>query len=173
MNSDNLYKDHTSLINDNAIKLIYRQMVVTLIFLLMLIAFVYALFTSNAYTILIFGVKFSLYYLPPFFLCLYFVIYSIYRIYYIVSGRLIKGIFINENIKLKLFNNKTIELHNFKIIESQKDINYKNIGGLGDKVFDKYDYKYIGIKSNGVIYLLPYKEEFKDITIKLLESVSH
>ncbi|MGP5231753.1 hypothetical protein [Psychrobacter celer] len=173
MNSDNLYKDHTSLINDNAIKLIYRQMVVTLIFLLMLIAFVYALFTSNAYTILIFGVKFSLYYLPPFFLCLYFVVYSFYRIYFIVSGRLIKGIFINENIKLKIFDNKIIELNSFEIICDQKKIDYENRGEVGGKVFDKYDYKYIGIKSNGVIYLLPYKEEFKDITIKLLESVSH
>ncbi|MGP5531814.1 hypothetical protein ACTXMK_08505 [Psychrobacter celer] len=90
-----------------------------------------------------------------------------------IDYRLIKGIFINENIKLKIFDNKIIELNSFEIICDQKKIDYENRGEVGGKVFDKYDYKYIGIKSNGVIYLLPYKEEFKDITIKLLESVSH
>lgn len=173
LNSDNLYKDHTSLINDNAIKLIYRQILFTLIFLFLIVFFLYAIFNSNNNVVIILGEEISLYYLPPFLLCLYFVLYSFYRIYFIVSGRLVKGIFINNNIRLKLFNNKTIELYEFEIIESQKDINYKNTGGLGDKVYKKYDYKYIGIKSNEIIYLLPYREEFKDLTIKLLESVSH
>ncbi|WP_265088421.1 hypothetical protein, partial [Psychrobacter immobilis] len=63
MNSDNLYKDHTSLINDNAIKLIYRQILFTLIFLFLIVFFLYAIFNSNNNVVIILGEEISLYYL--------------------------------------------------------------------------------------------------------------
>jgi len=97
--------------------------------------------------------------------------YSYYRIYFVVSKRLVKKILLGSSIELKLLNNKSVKLDCFEIVLDQEKINYKNRGGLGDKVFNKYDYKYIGIKSNEIIYLLPYKEESKDFTIKLLKGV--
>lgn len=171
MDIDTCHRDYSYLINKKAIELIYRQMLFTAIFFISAVFFSYAIFTSNTNTVLFFEISISLYYLPPLILCIYLVIYSYYRIYFVVSKRLVKEILLDSSIELKLFNNGSVKLDCFEIVLDQEKINYKNRGGLGDKVFNKYDYKYIGIKSNEIIYLLPYKEESKDFTIKLLKGV--
>lgn len=172
LNINYTHKDHSYLINKKVLKLIYRQITFTIIFFIFIFVFIYVVFTSSANLIMVFGLNISLYYLPPLILCCLIFISSVYRLHFVISKRLIKGIYVGSSIQLKLFNNEMVELHSFELIYDQNKINYVNRGGMGDKVFEKYNYQYIGIRDNKMIYLLPYKEESKEFTINLLQDVS-
>ncbi|MGP5495407.1 hypothetical protein ACTXMK_10000 [Psychrobacter celer] len=168
-----LSEDYSYLINKKSIIFIYKYIFLSIIFFLLLLFFIHALFSSHNNVIEILGTNISLYYIPPFFLCLYSVLYSFYRVVFVVSKRLIKGITVGKNISIKLFNGKEIILTDFEIIIDQSKIEYKNKDQLGGNVYKKYDYEYIGIKNNNLIYLLPYKEESKNFTIELLYNVKN
>ena len=173
MKSDKNFTDHSYLINEKGITFVYKYLLLAIVLFIFLLLFTRLLFNSDNSIFYFFEFKISLYYLLPFIICLYSVLYSFYRILFVISKRFIKNIEIDRKLKITLISGKEILLEDFKIIEDQNKIKYINRDQLGGRVYKKYDYHYIGIKDKEMIYLLPYKKEFKDITIKLLESVSH
>ena len=73
-------------------------------------------------------------------------------------------------MEVKLLNGKVLELIDFKLV-LKEDMRFKNKGSFGEKVYNKYNFKYIGIESKDKFYLIPYKEEYKELLTRLLNSI--
>lgn len=165
----NNFIGYSHLIDEECIKSYYQEIYINLFFLVCLIGLTHAVFNSNQKIVSFLHIDISLYYVLPWILCLYEFPVSFYRTYFIKGRKFIKNINIDKKLEIKLFNGKVLDLNNFTLILDNGDIDFKNTGSFGEKVYKKYDFNYIGIKSNEIIYLLPYKEESKDFTIKLLK----
>lgn len=168
---ENNFIDHSYLINKKCIRSYYQEIYINLFLFFCLIGLTYAIFNSNKKVIVFSNVNFSLFYLFLFILCFYEFVVSFYNIFFVKNKKIIKELRINKNLEIKLLNGNIVKLTDFKLVLNNDDIRFKNKGSFGEKVYNKYDFKYIGIESKGNFYLLPYKVESKDFLIKLLRSI--
>lgn len=95
-------------------------------------------------------------------------IYVIYRFFYVDKKRIIVGINFNNGLKIKLKWGPIIEVEKFTLILNKRKLKYvSKIPGF--KPRKKYDYDYIGVKHNDIIYVIPYAEGRREELISLLE----
>ncbi len=166
------FNGYAHIINKKCISSYYQEIYINFFFLVCLIGLTHAFFNSNQKVVTFFNIDISLYYFLPWVLCVYEFPVSFYKIYFVKGRRFIKNINVDKNLEIKLFNGKVLKLESFTLILDSKKIDFENTGSFGEKVYKKYDFDYIGIKSNETTYLLPYKKESKDFTVRLLESIS-
>lgn len=161
---------YSYLINEKCVKSYYQEIYINIFFLVCLIGLTHAVFNSNQKVVAFLNIEFSLYYIFPLVFCIYEFSVSFYKIYFVKGKRLIKGLRVDSDIEIKLLNGKVLILDKFSLI-LDNNIDFKNTGSFGEKFYKKYDFNYIGIRNDEKTYLLPYKKDSKDFTIKLLGSM--
>lgn len=133
-----------------------------------LFTFTYMLFKSSKGLITVLGIDISGYYLIYWLLALSVFILMFYRFFYVDKKRVVVGLNFDDGLKIKLKWGPIIEIGKFTLILNKRKLKFESqIPGL--KPYKKYDYDYIGVKHNDIIYVIPYAEDRRKELVSLLE----
>ena len=113
------------------------------------------------------NIEVSGYYLLPLVLIVFVFLNSIYS-FFNDKKRVVVGLNFDDSLKIKLKWGPIIEVEKFTLILNKRKLKYvSQIPGF--KPRKKYDYDYIGVKHNDIIYVIPYAEGRREELISLLE----
>lgn len=157
---------YKGLIDESCIKTLKGEAYSFVIILVFFFVMCDAVLNSGRDTYYIEGVKISLYYLFPFFLCVFGLIYIFFgsiRKYWMVVFEFGKS---SRGLLMRILVGQDIRLKEFEIITNPNKLGFKNKRHL--EYFKRVYYQYIGVKVGKRIYLIPYVDGKKDDVVNIL-----
>ena len=146
----------------------YINIILLIFFSVGVLIFTFKMFNSDRMLVSVLGINLSGSYLIYWVIALSGFIYVIYRFFNVDKKRVVVGLNFDDSLKIKLKWGPIIEIDKFTLILNKRKLKFESqIPGL--KPYKKYDYDYIGVKHNDIIYVIPYAEGRREELISLLE----
>lgn len=162
------FEKYSYLINYEVVFKFYIDILIMIFMFVCSIVVTQAVFLSDRWAFSFSGITLSGYYLIYWLIGMSGFIYVIYRFFNVDKKRVVVGLNFDDSLKIKLKWGPIIEIDKFTLILNKRKLKFESqIPGL--KPYKKYDYDYIGVKHNDIIYVIPYAEGRREELISLLE----
>ena len=161
------FEKYTYLINYEVVFGFYVQIIQLIGISFILLVLSHAVVNSSRGLISFNNIEVSGYYLLPLVLIVFVFLNSIYS-FFNDKKRVVVSLNFDDGLKVKLKWRPIIEIERFTLILNKRKLKYvSQIPGL--KPRKKYDYDYIGVQHNDIIYVIPYAGGRREELISLLE----
>lgn len=168
MSKNDEFEKYGCLINYEVVFKFYINILIMIFMFVCSIVVTQAVFLSDRWAFSFFGITLSGYYFIYWLIGMSGFIYVIYRFFIVDKKRVVVGLNFDDSLKIKLKWGPILEIEKFTLILNKRKLKYvSQISGF--KPRKKYDYDYIGVQHNDIIYVIPYAEGRRGELISLLE----